>query len=96
MIHGCPSKIMDAPRFLRTKLYTYFDGNDIFQKVNSLGYVLMDYASGNYYLSGSGYITLPAGTHNLYLDFSAFGASYDYNMTIGQTDQDRFQVVVHR
>ena len=28
---------------------TYFDGNDIFQKVNSLGYVLMDYASGNYY-----------------------------------------------
>ncbi|MBA80432.1 MULTISPECIES: hypothetical protein [unclassified Leeuwenhoekiella] len=54
------------------------------------------YASGNYYLSGSGYITLPAGTHNLYLDFSAFGASYDYNMTIGQTDQDRFQVVVHR
>ena len=28
---------------------TYFDGNDISQKVNSLGYVLMDYASGNYY-----------------------------------------------
>ena len=28
---------------------TYFDGDDIFQKVNSLGYVLMDYASGNYY-----------------------------------------------
>ena len=28
---------------------TYFDGNDILQKVNSLGYVLMDYASGNYY-----------------------------------------------
>ena len=28
---------------------TYFDGNKISQKVNSLGYVLMDYASGNYY-----------------------------------------------
>ena len=28
---------------------TYFDGNDILQKVSSLGYVLMDYASGNYY-----------------------------------------------
>jgi N-acetylglucosamine kinase-like BadF-type ATPase len=28
---------------------TYFDGNNISQKVNSLGYVLMDYASGNYY-----------------------------------------------
>ncbi len=28
---------------------TYFDGNEISQKVNSLGYVLMDYASGNYY-----------------------------------------------
>ena len=28
---------------------TYFDGNNILQKVSSLGYVLMDYASGNYY-----------------------------------------------
>jgi len=28
---------------------TYYDGNDIFQKVNSLGFILMDYASGNYY-----------------------------------------------
>lgn len=28
---------------------TYFDGKEIFQKVHSLGYVLMDYASGNYY-----------------------------------------------
>ena len=54
------------------------------------------YASGFYYLSGSGYITLPAGTHNIYLDFAAFGASYDYNMAIGETDQDRFQIIVHR
>jgi N-acetylglucosamine kinase-like BadF-type ATPase len=28
---------------------TYFDGKEISQKVHSLGYVLMDYASGNYY-----------------------------------------------
>ncbi len=28
---------------------TYYDGKDIIQKVQSLGYVLMDYASGNYY-----------------------------------------------
>ena len=28
---------------------TYFDGSDISQKVNSLGFILMDYASGNYY-----------------------------------------------
>jgi len=28
---------------------TYFDGKEIFQKVHSLGYVVMDYASGNYY-----------------------------------------------
>ena len=28
---------------------TYYDGNDILQKVTSLGYILMDYASGNYY-----------------------------------------------
>jgi N-acetylglucosamine kinase-like BadF-type ATPase len=28
---------------------SYFDGKEISQKVHSLGYVLMDYASGNYY-----------------------------------------------
>ena len=28
---------------------TYYDGKDVIQKVQSLGYVLMDYASGNYY-----------------------------------------------
>jgi len=28
---------------------SYYDGKDIIQKVQSLGYVLMDYASGNYY-----------------------------------------------
>ena len=27
---------------------SYYDGKDIIQKVQSLGYVLMDYASGNY------------------------------------------------
>ena len=28
---------------------SYYDGNSVIQKVQSLGYVLMDYASGNYY-----------------------------------------------
>ena len=28
---------------------SYYDGNKVIQKVQSLGYVLMDYASGNYY-----------------------------------------------
>ena len=28
---------------------SYFDGKNVIQKVQSLGYVLMDYASGNYY-----------------------------------------------
>ena len=28
---------------------SYYDGNNVIQKVQSLGYVLMDYASGNYY-----------------------------------------------
>lgn len=28
---------------------TYFDGNDVLQKVTSLGYILMDDASGNYF-----------------------------------------------
>ena len=28
---------------------SYYDGKDVIQKVQSLGYVLMDYASGNYY-----------------------------------------------
>ena len=28
---------------------TYFDGNDVVQKVTSLGYILMDDASGNYF-----------------------------------------------
>ncbi|GIS00848.1 MAG: hypothetical protein CM15mP102_16680 [Flavobacteriales bacterium] len=27
----------------------YYDGKDVIKKVQSLGYVLMDYASGNYY-----------------------------------------------
>ena len=28
---------------------SYYNGKDVIQKVQSLGYVLMDYASGNYY-----------------------------------------------
>ncbi|GIR99627.1 MAG: hypothetical protein CM15mP102_04480 [Flavobacteriales bacterium] len=27
---------------------SYYDGKDVIQKVQSLGYVLMDYASGNF------------------------------------------------
>ncbi|PHR90055.1 MAG: hypothetical protein COA80_16565 [Leeuwenhoekiella sp.] len=54
------------------------------------------YAAGNYYLSGEGYVQLPAGTHTLTLDFLGFGASYDFRMVLGETNEDRFQVIVHR
>mgnify|MGYP003631279333 CR=1 FL=1 len=54
------------------------------------------YAAGNYYLSGDGYVQLPAGTHTLNLEFLGFGASYDFQMVLGETNEDRFQVIVHR
>ncbi len=57
------------------------------------------YAAGYYYLSGSGYVQLPAGTHNLQLrglTFAGDGGGFGYQITFGQTAHDRFQVIVHR
>jgi hypothetical protein len=58
------------------------------------------YASGFYYLSGNGYIQLPAGTHTINLSALGFGGgnngNFSYKMTFGETPIERFQVVVHR
>lgn len=62
------------------------------------------FASGYYYLSGSGYVQLPAGTHNLKLRALGFGGEkilppttgFGYQIIFGQTAHDRFQVIVHR
>ncbi|HET8884857.1 MAG TPA: hypothetical protein VFM70_00740 [Salinimicrobium sp.] len=54
------------------------------------------FASGFYYLSGNGYAQLPAGTHTISLDVMGFGGSFDFEMVFGETNQDLFQVVVHR
>lgn len=54
------------------------------------------YASGYYYLSGNGYIQLPAGTHSINLTALSFGGSFAYRMIFGETPIERFQVIVHR
>ncbi|PKP25593.1 MAG: hypothetical protein CVU03_06960 [Bacteroidetes bacterium HGW-Bacteroidetes-2] len=57
------------------------------------------YAAGYYYLSGSGYIQLAAGTHTLQLrglTFAGDGGGFGYQIIFGQTAHDRFQVIVHR
>jgi len=54
------------------------------------------FASGYYYLHGSGYVQLAAGTHTIKLDVLGFGGDFDYKMWFGETNQDRFQVVVSR
>tara|TARA_R110002020_G_scaffold296658_1_gene512257 strand:+ start:20656 stop:22410 length:1755 start_codon:yes stop_codon:yes gene_type:complete len=54
------------------------------------------YASGYYYLNGSGYAQLNAGTHTLTLYARSFGGSFGYSMIFGETNQDRFQVVIQR
>lgn len=54
------------------------------------------YASGYYYLSGSGYVELDAGTHNLTLTARGFGAGFDFRMRFGETTYDAIQAVVHR
>ncbi|MCZ4317391.1 hypothetical protein O4H26_00130 [Aequorivita viscosa] len=54
------------------------------------------YASGYYYLSGSGYIQLPAGSHSINLSVLGFGGNFGYRMVFGETDIENFQVVVHR
>jgi len=82
--------LVDAdPIHLGYSTGTYTNNPDV-DATNSI------YASGYYYLSGSGYVQLPAGSHTFTLDFLGFGASYDFQMTLGETNQDRFQIVVHR
>ncbi|WP_055413364.1 hypothetical protein [Nonlabens sp. YIK11] len=54
------------------------------------------YASGFYYLSGSGYVELPAGTHTITLKTRVLGGSYDYDVRFGGTTFDSIQAVIHR
>lgn len=54
------------------------------------------YAAGFYYLNGTSYVELPAGTHTLKLYARGFGADFDYKFVFGESDYDRFQVIVHR
>jgi len=52
--------------------------------------------NGYYYLNGSGYVRLPAGTHNFILRAEIIGGGYQLQVTFGNNDDDRFQVVVIR
>lgn len=54
------------------------------------------YASGYFYLSGTGYIKLAAGTHSINLSSLGFGGDFGYKIIIGESDIERFQVVVQR
>lgn len=59
------------------------------------------YAAGYYYLSGNGYVQLPAGSHTINLSALGFGGgnserSFDFRMRFGETSMENFQVVVHR
>lgn len=54
------------------------------------------YASGYYYLSGNGYVELPAGTHTFTLTARGFGGSFGFEMTFGDTTYDSIQAIVHR
>jgi hypothetical protein len=53
-------------------------------------------ANGNYYLSGSAYVELPAGTHDIELFAEGFGGSFDFSYTFGNLTNDLFQIVVHK
>ena len=54
------------------------------------------YASGFYYLSGNGYVELPAGTHNFTLTARGFGGSFGFQMVFGETNYDSIQAIIHR
>lgn len=57
------------------------------------------YANENYYLNGTGYIQLPAGTHQLQLrvlGFGGGGGTHSYRMRFGNSNHDRFIVTIHR
>ena len=54
------------------------------------------YAAGFYYLSGTGYVELPAGTHSFKLTARGFGGGFDFQMKFGTTTFDSIQAVIHR
>ncbi len=54
------------------------------------------YANGFYYLSGSTYVQLPAGTHTVRLFGLGYGGTFDYQILFGGTDYEHFQIIVQR
>ncbi|WP_028376476.1 hypothetical protein [Leeuwenhoekiella sp. MAR_2009_132] len=54
------------------------------------------YANGFYYLSGSTYVQLPAGTHTIRLYGLGFGGNFDFLVRFGGTDFEQFQIIVQR
>ncbi|MCC4212862.1 hypothetical protein [Leeuwenhoekiella parthenopeia] len=54
------------------------------------------YANGFYYLSGSTYVQLPAGTHTVRLFGLGYGGNFDYQILFGGTDYEHFQIIVQR
>jgi hypothetical protein len=83
--------------------YTNHYGYDTGTYTNNPG-VVMDksYASGFYYLSGSGYVELAAGSHTINLMGLTYGGKgatkdgFDYQITFGETTYDSIQAVIHR
>ncbi|HAX13976.1 MAG TPA: hypothetical protein DCX87_00065 [Leeuwenhoekiella sp.] len=53
-------------------------------------------ANGFYYLSSSGYFQLPAGDHTFTLVGEGYGGEYGFRLRFGETNQERFQIIVHR
>ncbi|UBZ09232.1 hypothetical protein LDL79_10445 [Leeuwenhoekiella palythoae] len=54
------------------------------------------YASGLYFLGGSGFVQLPPGTHTIRVYGLGFGGEFGYTMTYGGGNGDNFQIIVHR
>ena len=53
-------------------------------------------ANGFYYLNGSGYYQLPAGNHSFILVGEGYGGDYGFRLRFGETNQERFQIIIHR
>lgn len=53
-------------------------------------------AGGYYYLSASGYFQLPAGNHTITLVGEGYAGEYGYRLRFGESNQERFQTIVHR
>ncbi|WP_167596150.1 hypothetical protein [Leeuwenhoekiella sp. ZYFB001] len=69
---------------------TYTNGHDPDPNSQS------NYAAGYYYLNGTSYVELPAGTHTFRLYGRGFGSQFDFQMIFGASNYDRFQIIVHR